>query len=35
MDLFCVVIVQIFYESFDEDFDDRWIVSDKDEYNGN
>lgn len=24
----------IFYESFDEDFDDRWIVSDKDEYNG-
>ncbi|KAG4998907.1 hypothetical protein JHK87_019979 [Glycine soja] len=24
----------IFYESFDEDFEDRWIVSQKDEYNG-
>ncbi|MCI02222.1 calnexin, partial [Trifolium medium] len=22
-----------FYESFDEDFDGRWIVSEKDEYN--
>ncbi|TKY60513.1 Calnexin-like protein [Spatholobus suberectus] len=24
----------IFYESFDEDFEDRWIVSQKDEYSG-
>ena len=24
----------IFYESFDEDFDGRWIVSDKEDYNG-
>ncbi|XP_045825827.1 calnexin homolog [Trifolium pratense] len=24
----------IFYESFDEDFDSRWIVSEKEEYNG-
>ncbi|KAK7410974.1 hypothetical protein VNO78_02255 [Psophocarpus tetragonolobus] len=24
----------IFYESFDEDFDGRWIVSDKDDYKG-
>ncbi|CAL5204451.1 unnamed protein product [Lathyrus oleraceus] len=24
----------IFYESFDEDFDNRWIVSGKEEYNG-
>ncbi|PNX57635.1 hypothetical protein L195_g050503, partial [Trifolium pratense] len=23
-----------FYESFDEDFDGRWIVSENDEYNG-
>ncbi|PNX58640.1 calnexin, partial [Trifolium pratense] len=23
----------IFYESFDEDFDSRWIVSEKEEYN--
>lgn len=29
-----VIIVQVFYESFDESFDGRWIVSVKDEYQG-
>ena len=28
-------VVQIFYESFDETFEGRWIVSQKDDYNGN
>lgn len=25
---------QLFYESFDESFEGRWIVSEKDEYQG-
>lgn len=31
----CIIFgLQIFYESFDDDFEGRWIVSEKEDYKG-